>query len=384
MHVYKTFFKISLRFFSSTIIYLIIYGVLAFVIPSTNKSDAGALDFEAEKISIAVIDRDETVLSQDLCEYLNEIHDVKDIGNDKEVWADELYYKTVSYILVIENGFMDNVLSGNYENSLTSYEDPASNSAFIVAGQINTYLNTLKGFISSDYELTEAINLTHDTIGIKADVKFSNATDKIVQVDSVSLYFNYLPYIVICMLINSLGPMLIVWNRPKLKARTAISGKSLSERSLSLIFAAITYSLFIFAVIIAFGIICFRNKFFSEATIYYIINAITFLIVGTTITFMVSQFCKKAEMLNMWSNIIGLGMSFLCGIFVQRSLLPDGVVNFSKCLPAYYYISVTEELRNFSGVLSTEAWHCILVQLLFAIVFLGVSMVIIKFKEKAA
>lgn len=382
MQVYKTFFKISLRFFSSTIIYLVIYAVLALVIPNTNKSDAGALDFKAEKINIAVIDRDNSELSKDLYDYLDENHKIIDIGNDKEVWADELYYKTVTYILVVEDGFMDSFISGDYKELLTSYEDPASNSAFIVAGQVETYLKTLKGYLDAEYELTEAISQTRDTIEIKANVEFSNTKNEITKVDSVSLYFTYLPYIILCMLINSLGPMLIIWNRPKLKARTSVSGKSLTSRTSALILAAITYSVFVFAIIIAFGMICFRKDFFNDRTIYYILNSISFLIVSVAITFMVSQFCKKAELLNMWSNILGLGMSFLCGIFVQRSLLPDGVVSFSKCLPAYYYISVTEELNNFNGSLSNTAWQCIVIQLLFALAIFGISLVIVKLKEK--
>ena len=186
------------------------------------------------------------------------------------------------------------------------------------------------------------------------------------------------------MLINSLGPMLVIWNRPKLKARTAISGESLTKRTSALIFAAITYAIFVFAIIIAFGIICFRKDFFNNCTPYYILNSVTFLIVAVAITFMVAQLCKKSEMLNMWSNILGLGMSFLSGIFVQRSLLPDGVVKLSKCLPTYYYINVTEELRYFNGSLSKNVWQSMIIQLLFAIAIFGIALVIIKAKEKDA
>lgn len=383
MQVYKTFFKISLRFFSSTIVYLIIYGVLALVIPNANKADGGALDFEAEKVDIAVIDRDNSELSNDLYNYLDENHNILDIGNDKEVWADELYAKNVTYILVLEDGFMKSFLAGDYEALLTSYEDPASNSAFIVAGQVKTYLNTLKGYLSAEYELTEALEMTNSTILVEAKVEF--ATKKTVtQTNSVSLFFTYLPYIVLCMLINSLGPMLVIWNRPKLKARTAISGESLTKRTCALICAAITYAVFVFAIILVFGMVCFKKDFFNECTPYYILNSVTFLIVSVAITFAVSQLCKKSEMLNMWSNILGISMSFLSGIFVQRSLLPDGVVNFSKCLPTYYYINVTEELKYFNGTFSQNAWQSMLIQLLFALAIFGVALVIIKVKEKEA
>lgn len=382
MQVYKTFFKISMRFFSATIIYLVIYSVLSIVIPKSTQSDGGALDFKSNKVNIAVIDRDQSQISKDLYNYLDVNHNIKDIGNDHETWADELYHRSVTYILVIDKGFENNFVNGEYEDKLISYEDPASNSAFIVAGQVETYLKTLKGYLAADYGLTEALNLTGETVNISADVSFANASNQSPSMDSQGLYFTFFPYIAICMLINSLGPMLIIWNKPTIKTRTALSGKSLSSRTFSLILAAITYSAFIYGVCLIFGMIVLRKDFFTARTGYYLMNSTTFLIVAAAITFLVSQFCKKTEMLNMWSNIIGIGMSFLCGIFVSRSLLPDGVVNFSKCLPAYYYISVTEELITYNGTLSTTAWQSILIQLLFALAIFGVAMVVVKAKEK--
>lgn len=382
MQVYKTFFKISLRFFSATIIYLVIYSVLSIAIPKSNKTDDGALEFTGSQVDIAVIDLDKSELSNDLYKYLDKNHNIKEIGTDKETMADELYNKAVTYILVMNEGFEDSFLNGEYGEKLVSYEDPASNSAFIVAGQVETYLKTLKGYLAVNYELTEAIRLTGETVEIKANVEFSNATNQSPSMDSLGLYFSFFPYIVICMLINSLGPMLVIWNKPNIKKRTAISGKSLTSRTFSLIFAAITYSAFIFVVCLIFGMIVLRKEFFTARTGYYILNATTFMIVGVAITYLVSQFCKKTEMLNMWSNLIGIGMSFLCGVFVSRSLLPDGVVNFSKCLPAYYYITVTEELVTFNGTLSNIAWQSMLIQLLFAMAIFGVAMVVVKAKEK--
>lgn len=382
MQVYKTFFKISLRFFSATIIYLVIYSVLSIAIPKSTNSDGGALDFTASKVDIAVVDNDESEISKSLYAYLDANHNVIEIGTDKETMADELYSKTVNYILVINKGFGDNFVNGEYEGMLVSYEDPASNSAFIVAGQVETYLKTLKGYLAADYELTEALTLTGETIEISAEVEFANKAKQSPSVDSLRLYFTYFPYITICMLINSLGPMLVIWNKPNIKKRTAVSGKSLTSRTFSLMFAAITYSAFIYVICLLFGIMVLRKDFFSATTGYYILNSTAFMFVGVAITYLVSQFCKKTEMLNMWSNIIGIGMSFLCGIFVSRSLLPEGVVKFSKCLPAYYYISVTEELAAYNGTLTATAWQSMLIQLLFALAIFGIAMVVVKAKER--
>ena len=106
------------------------------------------------------------------------------------------------------------------------------------------------------------------------------------------------------------------------------------------------------------------------------------MFVCIAITFLVAQLSKRVSALSMWSNVIGLSTSFLCGVFVTRQLLPDKVVAFSKCLPTYWYINVTEELKYFSGTLSREAWISMGVQLLFAAAIFAVSLVIIKNRQQ--
>ena len=57
-------------------------------------------------------------------------------------------------------------------------------------------------------------------------------------------------------------------------------------------------------------------------------------------------------------------------------------MKFSKCLPAYYYISVTEELAAYNGTLTATAWQSMLIQLLFALAIFGIAMVVVKVKER--
>ena len=70
MQVFKTFFKISLRFLPSTIVYIVIYGVLSLVLPNVQGKSANMI-FEAEKINVAVIDNDNSALSKALYEYID-------------------------------------------------------------------------------------------------------------------------------------------------------------------------------------------------------------------------------------------------------------------------------------------------------------------------
>lgn len=383
MQVFKTFFKISLRFLPSTIVYIIIFGVLSMVLPNTVQSSS-AQTFKATKLKIAVIDNDNSTISQGLYDYLDDTHTIVDIGADEETWRDDLFYRNVIYILVINEGLEQNIESGNYENLITAYEDPASNSSYIVASQVNTYLNTVKGYVISDMSAGEAVKEATDTVAREAEVNYLNADTVQSKPTPGSFYFTYIPYIMLCMLINSLGPMLVIWNRPGIKARTAISSVSLTKRTGALIGAAGTFAVFLFGILIAFAAAMYRGEIFSIRGGLYLINAFVYLIVTLSITFLVSQLTKNINMLNIFSNVIGLSSAFLCGVFIQRSLLPDKVIAFSKCLPTYWYINVTEELRYFDGSLSNQAVISIGVQLLFAAAIFAISLAIIKIKEQRA
>ena len=84
-------------------------------------------------------------------------------------------------------------------------------------------------------------------------------------------------------------------------------------------------------------------------------------------------------------NVLSLGMSFLCGVFVPVSLLSEGVRSVSRFLPVYWYEQVVKIIAD-NAVFSTEQfqkiWQCIGIQLLFAAAILSVGLVISKYKQQ--
>ena len=383
MQVFKTFFKISLRFLPSTIVYIVIYGVLSLVLPNVQGKSANMI-FEAEKINVAVIDNDNSTLSKALYEYIDNNHTIRDIGDDEERWRDSLYYRRVAYILIIDEGMENKILSGNDGELFTAYEDKSSDSSYIISSQVNSYISTLKGYIATGCSVDDAIKQTDDTVAKSAEVSFLNAETPTEKASAVSFYFTYAPYIMLCMLINSLGPMLVIWNRPEIKQRTSISSLSLTSRTGALIGAAAAFSILLFVMLIIYAVIMFRGDFFNKTVLIYLLNTFIYMLVCVSLTFLISQVTKHVNLLNMWSNVIGLSTSFLCGVFVQRSLLPDKVVAFSKCMPTYWYINVVEELRFFDGSLSQDAWMNMGIQLLYALAFFAMALVVVRFREQRA
>jgi ABC-2 type transport system permease protein len=86
----------------------------------------------------------------------------------------------------------------------------------------------------------------------------------------------------------------------------------------------------------------------------------------------------------MIANIIGLGMSFLCGVFVPQNMLSPGLLSFAKFLPAYWYTRVNDML----GGLSNESVNLQFVmtafgiQLLFAATLFAAALATTKIKQR--
>ena len=111
MQVYKCFLKIMKKNILPCIIYFSIFLVLILMMTS-NGNSAVTNAFSSEKVDLAVIDRDNSTLSKGVKEYLGSLHNLVDLEDNKDKLQDSLYYREVSYILILPKGFEDNIING--------------------------------------------------------------------------------------------------------------------------------------------------------------------------------------------------------------------------------------------------------------------------------
>lgn len=381
MQVFKTFFKIVLKNLGTSLIYLVIFTMLAVFLANSSANEEEKT-YSSEKIDIAVFDRDNSILSNSLYDFLDETQNIVDIANDEELWQDSLFYEFVSYILVIEKGFQSKIEAGEYEDVITSYTSPSSKTSYIVSTQTESYLKYLSFYINSGESYDSAAKLAKDTALTSVETSFMNA-DTVTAIPTISYFVNFVPYIMVCVLINALAPMLMIWNRSEIKARTNVSRLESRKISGGLISAAIISSMLVYAIFLIVSMIIDSESLFSMKGFYYAINMLACTFVTLAITFLIAQISKKQSALAIWSNVYGLGSAFLCGIFVSKNLLSDEVISASRILPAHWYINVTEELRTTSGTaLSSDSWFSMLIQIVFAVAIFGIALVIIRTKRQ--
>ena len=117
---------------------------------------------------------------------------------------------------------------------------------------------------------------------------------------------------------------------------------------------------------------------FSRNGILCLLNSLIYTIVVIAITLLVGSFKLSSSALSLVANVIGLGTSFLCGIFVPLWLLSDKVIAFSKFLPTYWFIKNNNMISGFSGeaVSLSSFWNNIFIQLLFAVAIFCIYLVL--------
>ena len=181
-------------------------------------------------------------------------------------------------------------------------------------------------------------------------------------------FFQYLPYVTLMILMCGLSPVLMTFHEKKIDARIHCSALANIRISSQLGLACFAYVFFIWIVflVVAFALTG-PSQFFSAAGLMCILNSGVFMLIATAIALLLGSFNLDMNIVNMVSNILALGMSFLCGIFVPQSILGDKVLAIGRFLPAYWNVRVINMLSPFSDdTLSMPTyWMCIGIQLLF-------------------
>ena len=160
---------------------------------------------------------------------------------------------------------------------------------------------------------------------------------------------------------------------------------SLMSRNLQITLGSAIYSVMVYAVFLILGFVMFGREFLCPEIGYLLINSGVFLIFSVAVTFLICMlFSSDFSSLNLVANVIGLGMCFLCGVFVPQSLLSSGVLAVARFLPAYWYMKNNNILAGLSGEAFTVGgfWTAIGIQGLFAAVLFAAALVVSKVKQQ--
>ena len=388
MQVYKTFFKVAKNYTGGCIIYLTVFLILMICMSFLSSSDSEN-KFSASSVKFTVIDEDCSDASRALIDYLSEKHELVELDSyDNEMLQDNLYYVQIRYILNIPSGYEKNLEKGEFDHLLSHSMRTDSASGYFVNQDISSYINTLRMNLKGGYDLKEALDKTAKSIeSTKSEVE-TIEFEKTAKNENKNIFyfFQYFAYIAISLLIVGISPILISFHKEDLAARVAYSSYSGVRQSLEIGLGCITYAIGMWLFLMICAVVVYGPaQAFSFHGLLCMANSFVYTIVIIAITLLVGSFSLGSASLSLVSNVLSLGTSFLCGVFVPLWMLSDNVLAFSKFLPGYWYIKSNNMISGFTGeAVSMDTYlRNIGIQLLFAAAIFSVYLVVNMNKKKS-
>ncbi len=401
MQTYKAFLKIALKSAPSVAIYFVIFMFISIMSASQGQSSEKEIYKDAE-IKFTVFNRDNSKLGDAIKDYLSEKNEFVEVEDNEEAIRLALYYRMVYYILVIPEGFEAAIEAGN-DMEFMNYKVSDSAQGYYMDMEAEGYMQTLKAYIASGYDMTQATEKTKSTLMENIEVTILEKNEDKVEDEDIegnpissqdisdkpsSYYFyQYVPYVFLAIVISGLGPIIITFGKKDVKMRINVSSQTFKSYSIQMFLGVITFGLVVLALFNVLGFIMYGTSLSFAAIVYYLILTFCFLLVCLGITYFGGFTFKETSTMGSFSNVVSLGMSFLGGIFVPLELLGDTMKNIARFTPTYWYIQSNNAIigvEKFSDINIEEFAMGCGVQILFAAAFFCIGLAVLKHKRAEA
>jgi len=378
MQVFKAFMKVLKKNLPTSMIYILIFMLI--LINMTNSS-SDALSFKASEMSICIFDEDNTAESKALQNYIFKGNKKVNVENDRDKIINALYYDYADYIFVINKGYSQNLRDGNTDNLFRNYHMHDSYSSRLVSSKIEEYISTVNSYIAAGQDISEAVSSAEKVLSQETEVRMysENQNTNTDFSENFSIFFQYLPYILISVMMNSLCPVLITMNKKDVRFRTNCSCVNQTKYLFQIFAGTGIFIIGIWLLFMIFGMIL-NKSFYHGYGLIAILNSFIFTLIAAAITILISSFRIEKNVINILTQALGLGMSFLCGIFVPMELLSNGVISAARFLPAYWYVKANTMLAGKEIFDGKKLALYLMIEVLFVIAITAVTFLIRKIK----
>ncbi len=387
MQVYKAYYKIIKKRFSSIAIYIGIFLLFAGIVTASLGGAPAAASFSQSKSNIAFFSGESTPLVNGLKDYLGQNANIVSLPDETQEIQDALFFGQISCVIRVPEGFTQNFLSGKEGIRIEKTAAPNQTEGIYMDIFVNKYLQTAGLYVQNMPGISEtqlAENVAGD-LASQASVDV-NTFDKPVTVNYLSYYFQYLAYSIMAIMIMGITTVMITFNEADLSNRNSCAPIKPSGMSLQMLLANITFALAFWAVLCVFVFMLYPEAGLNTGTILLCLNALVFTFASLSIGFLAGRFIKSHGAQGAIMNVVALGLSFLSGVFIPQDMLGSSVLTAARFTPSYWYVKTVMDIRELSSITSQTMEpiiYGILIQAGFAAALMIVSLLISKQKKLA-
>jgi len=378
MKIFKAFFMVMRKYTYNFSMYLGIFCGVLFggVLPNVDQNTAQK--YVSPTVEYAILDLDDSELSRGLSEYLEKTHEKKEVRSfDEELIRDDLYCRYIGAAIVLEKGFQEGFEKGESAEYIKFYDIPDNTYAVVFSGCVQEYLKQVRIGTRGGLTIGESAAKAGEQLVNKIEVTYpedgaSGARDKTYY------FFLYLPWILTLMMVVALTPVLARLNEERIRKRVNASPYKFSRMNTEIYLAMFIVG---FGVCVVLFAIALMTGTVNSNVGLYVINMFVMMLVALSITFLVSKFVKNDMIISLIGNVLGLGMSFLCGVFVPQSVMSPTILKVAHILPAYWYVKANDAINAYKPGNLSSVLGPIGVELLFAVTLFGIGLYAAKVKR---
>lgn len=385
MIVFKTYFRIIKKQFVQLSIYLIVFMALAILFTFIG-SDKSVDTFTQSKAKVAFINQgQDTVLIQGLKDYLSEHSIFVELGDNTVELQDALFFREVEYIARIPADFTKDFMPGKVVG-IDKTTVSGSISGIYTDMLVNKYLNTARLYAKNYKGITqkELVEQVDKDLAIETKVEMKVFKGKAADSTATRSFYNFMPYVLINIIILGVSSIMMVFNDVKLKRRNLCSPVSNTSVNIQILLGNIVFSVSCWAFLVIISFILYRQDMFEMNALFFCINSLVLTLTILSMSFLIGILIRSKNAQAGVSNILSLGMCFLSGVFVPQEFLGENVLYIAKFLPTYWYIKANKavsDLSNFNFDNIGPIISYMLIELGFAAAIISITLVLSKRKQ---
>ncbi|MDD2556642.1 MAG: ABC transporter permease [Syntrophaceticus sp.] len=383
MQVFRLCLKILKKQIPSMLIYIIIFLAIALIMSSATANEQQQDNsFTRAKSNMALISEENTPLIDGFKQELGKVANFVELPDDHEALQDALYFRSVSYILRVPEGFTESFMQGeNVQLEKTIVPNSISNTYIDLC--IDQYFNTARLYVQQMENISQEslVQYLKSDLAVGASVELKTVSDQSVNHNYANYYFNYLSYSLLSVLILGMAALMLVFYDSELKRRNACSPLSSKSVNLQFILAILVFTVLSCLIMVTFCILFNFKNSLNLNTVYFIINSFVFAVCGAGISFLIGNLVKSHNAIPAISNVVTLGLCFISGVFVPLELLGNTAIKIASFTPTYWFVKANNqiaELTQFGFADVEPIFSSMLIQIGFALAFFAAALVVNK------
>lgn len=385
-------FKAALKTFFRHPIYLAIYIVWLScmgIFMGMSVNDVPSEEY-IERPNVAVINRDGGELAQGLAGFVQDNSVVVEVEDAERALQDAVMQEQAHYIVIIPEGFSADfakaAADGTAMPELQTVVSTQSAEVTMMNNLVDEYLNVAKTYTLalSGSDQAQVVERTDAAMEHAVDVSVVQVAEAAPVSNGFLLYLQFASYTILLSIAVCSAVVMSRFGREEVRKRIGSSPVPQVSVNLQIAAACFVIMLVCWAFVGGLGLAVFGSKLTgvsADVISAGIVSLFCYSLFGLAFGFFIGQITHSELVMNAVSNIVGLVISFLGGVWISLDLVGEPVATIAKFTPTYYYNEALHAAFDAAGGgFTAEVFANLGIVCLFALAVFAVGMAISRLK----